>query len=389
MTYPTKKLGEVCEVKKGKKPKLFDTQTATKLPYLEAKFMRGTKEAKFAEKDDKNSVPVHTNDLIIICDGSKSGDVFSGFEGILSSTMGRVDFSERQVEKKYLESFLKLNFGLFNSSKKGAAIPHLDFTIFDELEIPLPPLSEQEKIVAKLERVLAKISEAKKLRAEARENADNLLPAELHKIFDESRNKGWEEIKLGEVIKLQGGFAFKSTEYKTSGIPLVRIKNLQNEEINFRNAVFIDELERDKFKNFLLEENDILIAMSGATTGKLARVSTNKLPAFLNQRVGRFVIKDNTKTNVGFLWHFLKSLQDFVLLAAYGGAQPNISPSKIEAIKISLPPLAEQKKIVARLDSLSQKIQAVQKLQNTTAADFFDLQQSTLAKAFAGGCGTL
>src|SRR3989344_7844788 len=186
--YPTKKLGEVCEVKKGKKPELFGVQTKTRLPYLEAKFMRGTKEAKFAEMSDKNSVPVDKGDLIIICDGSKSGDVFSGFEGVLSSTMGRIDFDRRQVEKIYLELFLKTKFDLFNSSKKGAAIPHLDFNIFDNLEIPLPSIAEQKKIVARLEGVLGKIKEAKRLRAEVQEAAQNLLPAELHKIFSHGRH---------------------------------------------------------------------------------------------------------------------------------------------------------------------------------------------------------
>jgi len=100
---------------------------------------------------------VANGDLIIICDGSKSGDVFSGFEGVLSSTMGRVDFDKKQVEKMYLELFLKTKFDLFNSSKKGAAIPHLDFNIFNNLEIPLPPIAEQKKIVARLDSLSEKI----------------------------------------------------------------------------------------------------------------------------------------------------------------------------------------------------------------------------------------
>src|SRR3989338_4921211 len=215
--YPTKKLGEVCKVKKGKKPELFGVQTKTRFPYLEAKFLRGTKEAKFAEMSDKNSVSVSKDDLIIICDGSKSGDVFSGFEGVLSSTMSRIDFDKKQVEKMYLELFLKTKFDLFNSSKKGAAIPHLDFNIFNNLEIPLPSIAEQKKIVARLEGLLGKIKEAKRLRAEAQEAAQNLLLAELHRIFtkhntphkqhtNKLENVGmsskWEEKELGEICEL-------------------------------------------------------------------------------------------------------------------------------------------------------------------------------------------
>ncbi|MDP3935305.1 MAG: restriction endonuclease subunit S [Candidatus Giovannonibacteria bacterium] len=168
--------------------------------------------------------------------------------------------------------------------------------------------------------------------------------------------------KLGEVIKLQGGFAFKSSEYDISGIPLIRIQNLKNEVIDLNKIVFIDEKKKKDFEKFLLNDEDILVAMSGATTGKLARISSKQLPAFLNQRVGRFVVKDETKIDKEFLWYFLKFLRDSILKSAYGGAQPNVSPSKIENIKIPLPPIGEQRKIVAKLEKLLGKIKEAKKL---------------------------
>ncbi|MBI4086678.1 restriction endonuclease subunit S [Candidatus Kaiserbacteria bacterium] len=368
--YPTKKVSE-CVQKLPKKMgvPLKQYETIGKFPIVDQgqDFIGGyTDKANLVYKDD---LPV-----IVFGDHTRAIK-FIDFPFVVGADGTQVLKPKDFLDPKYFYfSLMSLDIG-----SRGYA---RHFRILKEKEIPLPPLAEQKKIVAKLESVLGKIKEAKKLREEAGLAAAALLPAELHKIFSEGKNKGWEEKELGEVIKLQGGFAFKSTEYKTNGIPLVRIKNLQNEEINFRNAVFIDKSERDNLKNFLLKVGDILIAMSGATTGKLARVSMDKLPAFLNQRVGRFVIKDNVKTDVSFLWYFLKSLQDFVLLAAYGGAQPNVGPSKIETIKIPLPPLAEQKKIVARLDALSGKIQKLQVYQKSTQADFIALEQSVLSNAF-------
>lgn len=253
----------------------------------------------------------------------------------------------------------------------------------ENYEIPLPPLSTQKEIVKMLDEKMGKIGEAKRLRAEALADTEKILPQTLHEIFAEGKKNGWKEEELGGSVKLQGGFAFKSPEYKTTGIPLIRIQNLQDEIIDLSKAVYIEENPTKDFKKFLLRDNDILIAMSGATTGKLARVSQKQLPSLLNQRVGRFVVKDATKISAEFLWFFLKSLQDSILLAAYGGAQPNISPSKIESIKIVIPPLAEQQKIVAKLDALSEKVRILRDLQIAQLADLKSLEKAYLREAFS------
>lgn len=403
MTYPTKKLGEVCKIQKGKKPELFDTQTATRLPYLEAKFMRGTKEAKFAEKGDKNSVLVNTTDLIIICDGSKSGDVFSGFEGVLSSTMGRVDFDEKQGEKKYLEAFLKLNFDLFNSSKKGAAIPHLDFTIFNNLEIPLPPLAEQRKIVAKLERVLVKISEAKKLRREAQEAAKNLLPAELHKIFTTPHHthtnkleyvgmssggkNGWEEKELGKICEINPKKAEVKNEQDNLSVSFVPMKAVDefSQEITSFDERKLGEV-RKGYTYF--RDGDVLFA-------KITPCMEN----------GKVAIAQNLKNGIGFgttEFHVIRpkegvlsewiyaiirhpEFRDIAKTKMTGSAgQKRVPVHFLETFKIPLPPLAEQKKIVGRLDSLSEKIGKIKNLQSATQNDFAALEQSVLQQAFVG-----
>jgi type I restriction enzyme S subunit len=83
--------------------------------------MRGSRDAEFAYTNDKRSVVVSKDDLLIICDGSKSGDMFSGFEGILSSTMGKFSFDKNNIDSNYLRMFLGLNFNLFNTSKKGCS----------------------------------------------------------------------------------------------------------------------------------------------------------------------------------------------------------------------------------------------------------------------------
>jgi len=250
----------------------------------------------------------------------------------------------------------------------------------ENVKIPLPPLSEQKRIVEKIEKIFAKIDEAERLRAESLAASAALLPSALHQVF--SRAKKGKLIKLGEVIKLQGGYAFKSREYQKVGVPIVRIQNLQSENIDLSDAPCISLNQKKELQEYLLEENDILIAMSGATTGKIAIVKKKDLPALLNQRVGRFRIRDHSKISNEFLFWIVRIIQQKIFESAYGAAQPNISGKDIEKFQIPLPPLSEQKKIVAYLDALSQKFQELKKLQQQTAANFSALRQSILAEVF-------
>lgn len=355
--WSTKKIGEVCKIQKGKKPELFDIQTKSRLPYLGAKFMRGTKEALLAEINDKNSVPVSFEDLIIICDGSKSGEVFSGFIGILSSTMGRIDFDREQIEKTYFELFLKINFDLFNSSKKGAAIPHLDFTILNNIQIPLPPIGEQRKIVAKLEGVLGKIKEAKKLREEAESAVATLLLAELCKLFFEGKNNGWEEKRLGDVFIFNYGKGLSRAERSALGQYIVYGAN--------------GELGRSD--RFLVDGDGIIVGRKGSA-GALTRVSGKYWPTDVT-----YFVTENSQYDIGFSYYLFKFL-NFQQYAV--GVKPGINRNKIYSILIPLPALAEQKKIAANLDSLSEKIQKLQEYQESTAADLISLEESILSEAF-------
>lgn len=147
-------------------------------------------------------------------------------------------------------------------------------------------------------------------------------------------NGEWEKKKLGEVAPLKGGYAFNSANFKDSGIPIVRISNiLESEEVGGE-FVFYDKIKNEK--QFLLRYEDIVIAMSGATTGKIALVKTkNKL--YQNQRVGKF----SRTSDVDYKYlSALVSSSNFSfelnkLLSS--GAQPNVSSSDIDSIKLYFP----------------------------------------------------
>lgn len=169
----------------------------------------------------------------------------------------------------------------------------------------------------------------------------------------------WKYESLGNYIKVRGGKAFKSKDFKEQGVPILRISNIKNNGIDLKNCVYADPAKLQNYSNFLLENGNIVIAMSGATTGKTGTIQEKNLPLLLNQRVGVFEIQDNTIINQRFLKYVIAStyFQKILEIDAIGGAQPNISPSQIESIHIYIPPINEQQKIASILSSVDEAIE--------------------------------
>lgn len=169
--------------------------------------------------------------------------------------------------------------------------------------------------------------------------------------------------KLGQVVKIQGGYSFQSSAFTNRGIPIIRISNIDNDLINLKNSVVFYEELRNLDENFIAKDGDLLIAMSGATTGK-AGVYKNTNLAYINQRVGKFVVTKSDKVIYKYLsyWvssnHFTKQLSKYLA----SGAQPNISPKNIEDMDIVLPDTKTQEKIIRTLDAISNNISNLEAL---------------------------
>ena len=164
----------------------------------------------------------------------------------------------------------------------------------------------------------------------------------------------FEEIELKKIIGFQNGFAFKSKLFKNNGLPIVRISNLQDGIISEKNIAFFNPEDYSKdFTSYEINKGDLLIAMSGATTGKIS-INQNEKIYYLNQRVGKFIIDNETLKN--YITFFLETKIEEHLGKAVGAAIPNLSSNDIMSLKIPLPPLPEQQRIVAKLDGLFAKI---------------------------------
>jgi type I restriction enzyme S subunit len=122
-------------------------------------------------------------------------------------------------------------------------------------------------------------------------------------------------------------------------------------------TVYLPASKLDSHKDFILKRGDTLIALSGATTGKMATFDMD-LPALLNQRVGRFLILSADACNPRFISLLVQQITRQVLKEAYGAAQPNISPTQIEQMPIPFPPVEEQNEIVAEIEKQFTRLDA-------------------------------
>ena len=181
--------------------------------------------------------------------------------------------------------------------------------------------------------------------------------------------------KLGNICDIIGGFAFKSEFYKDIGIPIIRISNIQNERIVINEQTVYYNNDSEPLNDFLIQKGDILIALSGATTGKFGIYNLEK-KALLNQRVG-LLRTIPTKLHNKYLFFYLFKVRNEIFNIAQGVAQPNLSNKDLENLKIPLPSLEEQKRIADTLDkadALRQKRkQSIQLLDDYLKSVFYDM----------------
>jgi type I restriction enzyme S subunit len=187
----------------------------------------------------------------------------------------------------------------------------------------------------------------------------------------------WKETYLGEYADVLNGFAFKSEDFSTKGVPVIKIKNVASGKIKMDDVQFYPHELTDKLNKFLILKGSILIAMTGShatqPSSMVGRVSRYDLEysSLLNQRVGKIYSKDLKKLNETFLYYFLVQNDvtlDLAINAGGSANQANIAPEQIKSIPISLPAIEEQKSIASILSSMDEKIDLLHRQNKTLEA---------------------
>ena len=188
----------------------------------------------------------------------------------------------------------------------------------------------------------------------------------------------WQSYQLGELFELTNGFAFKGSDFISSGVPVIKIKNVKPNSLLLGDLAYVDTAVADKRPDKQLKRGDILITMSGNRMDGSRDTWVGKVAYFdipgrymLNQRVGVLRPKKGVEVDCKCCAYFLSSdeFQDFfIAVATSSGGQANLSPSQILGEKISLPPLEEQERIASLLTALDDRITLLRETNATLEA---------------------
>ena len=331
------------------------------------------------------SRPMKKGDLIIAVSGDPGEPSILNVDACIhDGFVGLRELDSERVFTPYLYRYFKFNKEQNKSQAVGAIYKNLNTDQIKALKIPLPPLDQQKKIAAILAEADNYRQKTKALIAKYDELTQSLF---LDMFGDPVRNpKGWNMKQIKEVCTLQGGFSFKSKDFVSEGIKLVKIANVHFEDLVWDDVDLLPESYLDKYSNFSLKEGDILMALTrpiikSLGTVKAVTVNSSDLPCLLNQRVARFILKEeelNKRFFLGFIYtsHFRNQIDKF----SSTSLQPNVSNKQIEGLEIMTPPINVQNQFAERIQAIEiQKAQAQESLEKAE-----DLFNSLLQKAFKG-----
>lgn len=350
-------------------------------------------------RDDVEGVEVKTKEqqaartgefLVAEIDAKLGGFGIVPFEldgAIVSSHYFLFEINEQKCLRQWLDWFIRSGMleeqVIARGSTNYSAIRPSHVLKF---EIPLPPLAEQRRIVARIEALAARVAEAQRLRGEASEEAKVILNSASADCFKEIKN--WR--KLGDDLfdLIYRYPTFYNITFTESGVGLLKISNLTQEDwkINFESKKeFIDDETSKQFPQTILESGDLLMAVRGATIGKTAYVTDEYAGFNINANLLR--LKPNRKIlNGKFFWYFMKSSigQNQFQLLVTSTAKQTITVPKLKSIQVPIPSLEEQQRLVTYLDGLQTQVSKLRAAQGETARELNALMPSVLDRAFKG-----
>nr|WP_313093151.1 restriction endonuclease subunit S [Moraxella sp. CTOTU48268] len=358
-----KKLGEVAQFLQGEQVDLELQKSNSEIDLIKflriENFTQLSSDFRYVKYNGNPEKILKTDDIAIVRYGATAGFICSGIEGLIANNIFKVVLNE-SLNKKFTLIQLKSDkvFNYLQSEMSGGAMPALNFKIAGNIDISFPKIEEQTKIAEFLSAVDDKISQLSR----QLELLNQYKKGVMQKIFSQEirfKNENgedfgeWEYIKLSKIASIQGGFAFKS-DYFGSGInKVIKIGDVTGRMYlkNFKGSTS-SELPEERYQ---VSINSVLIALSGATFGKLGLILDNE-KAFINQRVAKIY---PTQNNINLFIYFLMQTNEFynyIQSIPSASAQPNISNQDVLNYEFYCPQFEEQQKIAEFLTAIDERI---------------------------------
>lgn len=374
-------LGSILHMEKGKKP-LAQQSTMTEgfLPYVDIKaFERGIVDnyAKVAK-----SLLCEEGDLLIVCDGSRSGLTGRAIKGVVGSTLSRI-YADG-LDTDYLRYFIQSKYTLLNTQKKGTGTPHLNVEILKKSKLVVPSLEKQKGVVSRIEELFSSLDNAVETLNKTKEQLAVYRQAVLEEEFKEEEK--WEQCSLGSLMTVvRNGYGSKPDDcgaYRILTIGSVRALNLDLNNYRLNNTPFNDD--------DLIAENDLLFTRYNGNAdfvGCCARVPQICEHYAYPDKLIKFRPKLNNIYHSKYLEYFVshgnarKYLRSKIKTTS---GQNGIAGSDIKKLVVFLPTLKKQTEIVLRIEECISRCNTVEVTVNKALQEAEAMRQSILKEAFEG-----
>lgn len=383
--WEIKTIGDVCKVIAGQSPEgKFYNKIGTGMPFYQGKKDYGEKyigePTTWTTKVIKEA---EANDILMSVRAPVGPINFATQKICIGRGLAAIR-PTKVIDKEFLYSFL-LKHESEIIGNTGAVFNSINKAQIEAIKIPLPPLPEQQRIVAVLDEAFTAIAKAKANAEQNLKNAKELFESYLQGVF-ENKGEGWEEKTLGVVYDVRDG-THDSPKYQEEGFPLITSKNLKKDLLNYDNVNYISEQDYINInKRSKVDKGDILFAMIG-TIGNPVVIQDE--PDFAIKNVALFKVPK--EQNSYFLKYYLdaKSTIDKMIGDAKGTTQKFVGLGYLRGFKILIPPLKEQQNIVQKLDALSTETKKLEAIYQQKINDLEELKKSVLQKAFSGELKTV
>ncbi|EGQ2263274.1 restriction endonuclease subunit S [Campylobacter coli] len=389
--WEVKKLEEIANIKGGKRlPKgenLLDNNT--KFTYIRvADFQdNGTinlQNIKFINENTYNvlkNYKIYDDNLYISIAGTigKSGIIPKELNGaILTENAVKLEYIQNNISNKFMYFFTLSNIfkTQIQTSTKIVAQPKLAITRLKQIQIPLPPLKEQERIVGILDESFAKIDESIKILEQNLLNLDELMQSALQKAFNPLKDNAKENYKLPQ------SWEWKSLEEISENISAGgdKPKNCtESKTAKNQIPVYANGVNNNGLVGYTDKATIIKPSLTISARGTIGFVCIRKEPYFPIVRLISLIPCENI-----LCLHYLYFCLNFFIAKGEGSSIPQLTIPKFKSLQIPLPPLKEQEQITSHLDELSSHVKNLKQNYQAQIKDLQELKNSLLDKAFKG-----
>jgi len=385
--WEVKKLGEVCRFINGRAYKKDELLSKGKYPVLRVGNFFTNQNWYHSNLELNEDKYCNKGDLLYAWSASFGPRIWEGNKVIYHYHIWKLEPQYKQINKYFLYYFLESDVEKIKSEQgAGTTMVHVSKGSIEKRLLPIPPLPEQKRIVAILDEAFEAIDKVKANTRANLQNARELFQSYLQSVF-ENKGDDWEVKKLVNSVDSACSLSYgivQPGEEVTGGLPIIRPTDLKTKYIDLTNLKRINPRIGDSYKRTLLDGTELLLCVRG-TTG-LVSLSTEDIKG-ANVTRGIVPIRfEPSSITQDFGYYILISgyVQEQIKLKTYGAALMQINIRDVKNIFVKFPTLPEQKRIVEKLDQLSEQTKRLEVIYQQKLDDLDELKQSILQKAFTG-----